>query len=153
MTTFFLDMLTHWFVGEGFLTFFQLREILMAWYDIHYNPPSPHSHFGFVLVFCFNCQLEFNSNFIQLFTTVTAALLVQQRCTSNVRKLEFWENRYKIRCMLFILFRRWALVRTLNRVSNNDKTRKTHHQFKLQNIYLIWHNSLCVSYEQSLTTW
>ena len=45
-----LYTLTHWFVGEGFLTFFQLSEIWMTWYDIHYNPPSNHSHFSFVLV-------------------------------------------------------------------------------------------------------
>ena len=36
-----LYMLTHWFAGEGFLTFFQFSEILMVCHNI-YNPPSTH---------------------------------------------------------------------------------------------------------------
>ena len=45
-----LYMLTHWFAGEAFLTFLQFSEFLMAYHDIHYNPPSTHSHFKLVLV-------------------------------------------------------------------------------------------------------
>ena len=47
-----------------------------------------------------------------------------------------------MKCSVVNSFYSWTLARTLNRAFNKDETRNTHHQLKLHNIFLIWHNSL-----------